>query len=159
MDSSISSRSLITGNVSTEESKKEIRKSPGAPSPAANVTTFCFHPLKFYGKDTFSSPSLKNCRGVAIVFGEAEESRSELLREGRAIEMIHKDLHQRRTMEIRQLGDFPDHADMAKAFDSFAVLPVLIADQHNTVHRQFRCVKCGQRQQRVIHRPQRAPRG
>jgi hypothetical protein len=49
MDNSISSKSLITGNVSTEESKKEIRKSPGAPSPPANATTFCFHPLKFAG--------------------------------------------------------------------------------------------------------------
>src|SRR6267143_2787324 len=147
MDSSISSKSLITGNVSTDESRKEIRKSPGAPSPAANATTFCFHPLKFDGKNIFSHLSFDTCRGIAFVFGEAEESRSELLREGRAIEMIHKNLHQRRPMEIRQLGNFPDHPDMAKALDSFAVLPVLIADQHNTMHRQFRRVKRGQGQQ------------
>ena len=43
MQSSISNRSLITGNVSTDESKKEIRKSPGAPKVPANATTFCFH--------------------------------------------------------------------------------------------------------------------
>src|SRR6267378_7874155 len=98
MDSSISSRSLITGNVSTDESRKEIRKSPGAPSPVANATTFCFHPLKFDGKDIFSNPFLKTCRGVAFVFGEAEENRAILLREGRSIEVIHKNLHQRRPM-------------------------------------------------------------
>jgi hypothetical protein len=38
---------LITGNVSTDESRNEMRKSPGAPSPLANATTFCFHPFKF----------------------------------------------------------------------------------------------------------------
>src|SRR6267143_6966418 len=94
MDSSISSRSLITGNVSTEESRKEMRKSPGAPSPVANATIFCFHPLKFDGKDIFSNPFLETCGGVAFVFGEAEENRAcNLLGEGRAIEMIHKNLH------------------------------------------------------------------
>jgi hypothetical protein len=36
----------MTGNVSTDESRNEIRKSPGAPSPPANATTFCFHPFK-----------------------------------------------------------------------------------------------------------------
>jgi hypothetical protein len=72
----MSSRSLITGNVSTEESRKEIRKSPGAPSPVANATTFCFHPLKFDGKDIFSNPFLRTCRGVAFAFGETEENRA-----------------------------------------------------------------------------------
>ena len=36
---------MITGNVSTEESRNEIRNSPGAPSPPANATIFSFHPL------------------------------------------------------------------------------------------------------------------
>jgi hypothetical protein len=45
MASSISNRSLITGNVSTDESRKEIRKSPGAPRTPANATIFCFHAL------------------------------------------------------------------------------------------------------------------
>src|ERR1700674_1409410 len=49
IDNSISSKSLIIGNVSTEESRKEIRKSPGAPSPLANATTFCFNPLRVDG--------------------------------------------------------------------------------------------------------------
>src|SRR5713226_2371129 len=49
MESSISSRSLMTGNVSTEESRNEMRKSPGAPSPPAKATTFCFHPLRLDG--------------------------------------------------------------------------------------------------------------
>src|SRR5271165_31260 len=47
MESWISSKSLITGNVSTEESRNEMRKSPGAPRPPANATIFCFHPLNF----------------------------------------------------------------------------------------------------------------
>src|SRR6266566_1224903 len=49
IDSSISNRSLMTGKVSTEESRKEMRKSPGAPSPLAKATTFCFHPLRLAG--------------------------------------------------------------------------------------------------------------
>src|SRR6184192_1096872 len=50
MDNSISSRSLMIGNVSTEESRNEIRKSPGAPSPPANATIFCFHPFRLVAK-------------------------------------------------------------------------------------------------------------
>src|ERR1700740_1177221 len=61
MDNSINKRSLMTGNVSTEESRKEIRKSPGAPRPPANATIFCFHGIKTDGKSSphserFSSP-------------------------------------------------------------------------------------------------------
>src|SRR5207245_3939341 len=51
MDNSIRSRALLTGNVSTDESRNEIRKSPGAPSPPANATIFCFHPPKPGGKE------------------------------------------------------------------------------------------------------------
>ena len=40
----------MTGNVSTDESRKEIRNSPGAPSVPANATTLCFHPLNKEGK-------------------------------------------------------------------------------------------------------------
>ena len=36
----------MIGNVSTEESRNEMRKSPGAPRPLAKATTFCFHALK-----------------------------------------------------------------------------------------------------------------
>src|SRR5450432_4015626 len=43
---SINRRSLITGNVSTDESRKEIRKRPGAPSVPANATIFCFQDCK-----------------------------------------------------------------------------------------------------------------
>src|SRR5262249_47126828 len=46
MESSISSRSLITGNVSTDESRKEIRNSPGAPRLPAKATIFSFHVCK-----------------------------------------------------------------------------------------------------------------
>jgi hypothetical protein len=47
MESSISSRSLITGNVSTEESRNEIKNNPGAPNAPANATIFAFHALSF----------------------------------------------------------------------------------------------------------------
>jgi len=53
MANSISRRSLITGNVSTDESKKEIKKSPGAPSAPANPTIFCFQPLRKPSADPF----------------------------------------------------------------------------------------------------------
>jgi hypothetical protein len=33
----------MTGKVKTEESRKEIRKSPGAPKLPAKATIFCFH--------------------------------------------------------------------------------------------------------------------
>jgi len=36
----------MTGKVRIDESKKEIRNSPGAPSAPANATIFCFQPLK-----------------------------------------------------------------------------------------------------------------
>src|SRR5258707_2955268 len=50
MHNSIKRRSLITGNVSTDESRKEIRNRPGAPRPPANATIFCFHPFRLGGK-------------------------------------------------------------------------------------------------------------
>jgi len=47
IESSISSKSLMTGKVSTDESRNEIRNKPGAPSPPAKNTIFCFQPLRF----------------------------------------------------------------------------------------------------------------
>src|SRR5260370_16196077 len=106
MENSISSKSLITGNVSTDESRKEIRKSPGAPSPLANATTFCFHPLKLDGtryssrQSTFLAPrtALASTPG-ALRFVQSRKMRDhaehqeladrQLLRKGGAIEMIH----------------------------------------------------------------------
>src|SRR5438552_15951718 len=64
-----------------------------------------------------------------------------LLRERRAIEMIHEDLHERRTVEIGQLGNFSDDPYVAEPFDGFAVFSVLIANQHHAVNRQFRRVQ------------------
>src|SRR5258708_20070773 len=61
MDNSIRRRSLMIGNVSTEESRKEMRKSPGAPRPLAKATTFCFHPLKLAGKGNSSQQSVAAC--------------------------------------------------------------------------------------------------
>src|SRR2546422_8726057 len=83
---------------------------------------------------------------------------AQLLRKGGAIEMIHEDLHERRAMEVGKLGNFADHADVAEPLDSFAVLPVLIAAQHHTMHWQFRSVQGGKCQQRVIYRTHGAAR-
>src|SRR5580692_2511487 len=44
MESSMSRRSLITGKVRMEESRKEMRNSPGAPRVPAKRTIFCFQP-------------------------------------------------------------------------------------------------------------------
>src|SRR5437870_4095966 len=156
MDNSISSRSLMIGNVSTEESRNEIRKSPGAPSPPANATIFCFHPFRLVAKRNSSNPCAATCLEMAWV--QMSDTRGKLLRESRAIEMIHEDLHKRRAVEIRQLGNFSDDPHVAEPFDGFAVLPVLIANQHYAMHRQFRSMQRGQRQQRVIHRAQSAAR-
>src|SRR5580698_8085865 len=41
------SRSLIMGNERTDESRKEMRKSPGAPSPLAKAIIFCFQLFRF----------------------------------------------------------------------------------------------------------------
>src|SRR5207302_8041924 len=66
MESWINSRSLMIGNVSTEESRKEIRKSPGAPSPLANATTFCFHPLRLDGTHHSSHQFIFSHRRAAL---------------------------------------------------------------------------------------------
>src|SRR5438309_366460 len=158
MESSISSRSLMTGNVSTEESRKEIRRSPGAPSPPANATTFCFHPFKLVANRNSSDSMAAICLCLALDLSKPKDAHLQLLRKGRAIEMIHEDLHQRRPMKIRQLGNLADHPDMAKSFDGFAVLAVLIADEHHAMHRQLRRVQRRQRQQCVIHRAHRVKR-
>src|SRR5881392_2347802 len=69
IDNSISSKSLMIGNVSTEESRKEVRKSPGAPSPPANATIFCFHPFKLVAKRNSSHSSAATCLCGALDLG------------------------------------------------------------------------------------------
>src|SRR5262250_275748 len=65
MLSSISSKSLITGNVKIEESRKEIRNSPGAPSAPAKATIFCFQPFRDAAKCDSSVDSDVQCnRGL-----------------------------------------------------------------------------------------------
>src|SRR5581483_61527 len=49
IESCTSSKSLITGNVRNEESRNEIKKSPGAPSPVANATSLSFAELNHFG--------------------------------------------------------------------------------------------------------------
>jgi len=58
--------------------------------------------------------------------------------------MIQKNLHQRGAVKIRQFGDLPDYSHMPEFFNGFAVLAVLIADQHHAVHRLFRRVQSRQ---------------
>src|SRR5712692_1339695 len=59
--SSMRSRSLMIGNERTEESRKDIRSKPGAPSPLAKSTTFCFQALRFGDKPTSSAWSPAFC--------------------------------------------------------------------------------------------------
>ena len=128
----------MMGNESTEESKKEIRKRPGAPSPPAKATIFCFQPFKFKGN---RHPSLE-CGSPAAAFFHRLARRkfltklkrakaqpgATLLRKRRAIEMVHEDLHERRPVKIRQPGNLANHANMSKALDGLAILAVLVAN-------------------------------
>ena len=82
-----------------------------------------------------------------------------LLRKGGAVKMIHEHLHQCGAMQVRQLGNFADNAHVAKPLDRFAVLAVLVADQHHAMHRKFSGMQGRKREQRVIHRAQAAARG
>src|SRR5260370_24263809 len=61
-----------------------------------------------------------------------------LLRKCPAIKMTHEHLHQRRAMQVRQAWNLPYHANGPEALDGSAILAVLIADQHHTLHRQLR---------------------
>src|SRR5579864_108137 len=117
------------GNESTEESRKEISSKPGAPSPPANATTFCFQPFRF--KDNPHSRSQLFRLGVTAIFSRhnAREERkkvtpsafrtisladslwvleqwrghsAQLLRKRRAVEVVHENLHQCRSVKIRK---------------------------------------------------------
>src|SRR5439155_24209386 len=124
MDNSISSRSLMIGNVSTEESRNEIRKSPGAPSPPANATIFCFHPFRLVAKRNSSNPCAATCLEMAWV--QMSDTRGKLLRESSAIEMIYEDLHKRSADRIRTLGNVSEDLHVVKSVVGFTVLLVLI---------------------------------
>src|SRR5277367_713068 len=50
------------GNESTDESKKEMRNSPGAPSPLAKATTFCFQPFRFTNNRNSQSQLVPCCK-------------------------------------------------------------------------------------------------
>jgi len=45
----IRSKSLITGKVKIDESRKEIKNRPGAPKVPANATILCFQTVKDEG--------------------------------------------------------------------------------------------------------------
>jgi len=70
MDSFDQQQIVDHGNVSTEESRKEIRKSP-APSPSQTLQSSA-PSVKFDAK-IFSPIRFSNFARVAFVFGESEE--------------------------------------------------------------------------------------
>src|ERR1700740_1567605 len=120
----------MTGKVRNEESRKEMRKRPGAPRGPATATIFCFQPL--------------SC--VAIICGVGET----LLSESRAGKMVHEDLHKRGAMEIWQLGNFSDDAHMPELLDALAIFAILVTDEHDAVNRKLGGVERGKSQQGVI---------
>src|SRR5882724_4906161 len=63
----ISSRSLMMGKVSTDESRNEISSSPGPPSVVANATIFTFH--TFYQENKYPPIHLKCCASRAMSSG------------------------------------------------------------------------------------------
>src|ERR1700722_847891 len=173
-------RSLMMGKESTEESKKEMSRRPGAPSPPANAMIFCFQPLRL--SDNRNSrrqpcPSSRpqsfpaKCRRESFLrHSEDQSSReflcsratagpsSESLRKRGSVEVVHEDLHQRGAVKIRKARYFADHPDVSKPLYGFAVLAVLVANQNDAVHRQLGRVQSRQRQQRVIDGPRTAAR-
>ena len=46
----MSRKSLITGKLKTEESRKEMRNRPGAPKVPAKATILCFQEFKLMDK-------------------------------------------------------------------------------------------------------------
>src|SRR5271156_522574 len=181
MESWMRSRSLMMGKESTEESRKEMRNRPGAPSPLAKAIIFCFHPLRvnatrnsrlqpFLSRKTATllrrackktHPSAIRTVSLAdssIVLEQRQDHRARLLRKRGAVEVVHEDLHQRGAMKIGKPGYFSDDPDVPKSFDGLAILAVLIANQDHSVHGQFSCMQRSQRKQRVINRPRTAAR-
>ena len=65
--------------------------------------------------------------------------------------MSHEDLHQRSSMKIGQARNLANHSHVPETLDRFAVLAVLVPNQHHAMHRQLRRVQRCQRKQRVIH--------
>src|SRR5580700_6241228 len=143
-------RSLMIGKESTEESRKEMSRSPGAPSPPANATIFCFQPfrlsdnrnsrrqpLPLEGRNLFP-PRVEGNRSSAIrTISLAESSfvpeqrqghRSKSLRKRGAVEVVHEDLHQCSAVKIRKAWYFADHSDVSKPLYGFAILAVLVAN-------------------------------
>ena len=120
MERSISSRSLITGNVRTDESRKEMRNNPGAPSPPANATIFCFHPLRFAGKlSILRQKVLESTRGRRSKWRQHSAARrtvyrpfNHFLNRPRQARQILRLDHERR----RQVDDITKRLDPASLF-------------------------------------------
>ena len=70
--------------------------------------------------------------------------------EGGAIEIVHEDLHQRCAMQVWKARNFADHAHVTEALDGFAIFTVLVTDEDDAVHGQFRGMQSGEREKRVI---------
>src|SRR5277367_232245 len=168
MESWISRRSLMIGKESTEESRNEISRSPGAPNPPAKAMIRCFQPPKLSAKRS-SHPfwsAAARCRfshSQGSIYWRCQLSQiqchpAKLLRKRSTVKMVHEDLHQRGAVKIGQTRYFTDDTDVSKALDGFAVLSILIANQNHAMHRQFGRVQSRQREQRVIDGPSTATR-
>src|ERR1700688_687530 len=118
-------RSLIIGNESTEESRKEISSRPGAPRPPAKAMIFCFQPVRprdnarsprqsyMYSRaaDLFPRHPRKGISFTAIwtislaetsiVLLQRQAHRARLLRKRGAGEVVHENLHQWGPVKIR----------------------------------------------------------
>src|SRR5260370_42541786 len=125
----------MTGKVKTDESRNEMRNSPGAPSDPANATILCFQAPSCAGNETCSL-LLPHCYFITLL----HPTSAFLLRNCPAIKMTHKHLHQRRLMQVRQARNLSHHPYVATALDGFAILSILAADPHPAVQRHIRCV-------------------
>lgn len=83
----------------------------------------------------------------------------ELLREGAAVEMAHKDLHERGAVQVGQPGDFADDANVAEPLDGVAILAILVADEHHAMDGQLGGMQRSEGQQGVIDGANAAARG
>jgi hypothetical protein len=147
----------MMGNESTEESRKEMRNRPGAPSPPANAIILSFQPLRLrdnrnsrlppfstratasYSRqaNTFAAIRTISLADSSSVLEQRQGQHAHLLRKRGAVEVVHEDLHQCGAVEIWKPWYFANHPDVSKPLDGFAVLPVLVANQNHAMHRQF----------------------
>src|SRR5271167_790721 len=161
------SRSLMMGNERTEESKNEISKRPGAPSPLAKAIIFCFQPLRLL---TIATPAANlfpltdrhlfpprmqgnpssTIRSISLADGSMVQEH----RQGHHEQLLRK----RGSVKVGKPRYLTDYPHMSELLDGLAIFPVLVANQDHAVHRQLGRVQSRQRQQCVIDSPSAAAR-